>query len=78
MKGRVGCVHGQQERVRQGAASRLGQWLRQRLGRWGELHRQRLLLAQLDDNALKDLGLSRADVYQEAERHFWDDPLKRC
>jgi uncharacterized protein YjiS (DUF1127 family) len=78
MKGRVGCVHGEQERARQDAGLRLGDWLRRRLLRWSELRRQRLLLAQLDDNALKDLGLSRADVYQESERHFWDDPLKRC
>ena len=30
-----------------------------------------------DDAALKDLGLSRADVIQESERPFWDDPLAR-
>ena len=34
-------------------------------------------LAMLDDAALKDLGLSRADVIQESERPFWDDPLAR-
>jgi uncharacterized protein YjiS (DUF1127 family) len=26
---------------------------------------------------LKDLGLSRADIYQESARPFWHDPLKR-
>jgi uncharacterized protein YjiS (DUF1127 family) len=31
----------------------------------------------LDDMALKDLGLSRADVIQESERSFWDDPMAR-
>jgi len=34
-------------------------------------------LAQLSDEALKDLGLSRADVYQEAEQHFWNDTMNR-
>ena len=45
--------------------------------RWQELHRQRRLLAQLSDGALKDLGLSRADIQQETERPFWDDPMSR-
>lgn len=47
------------------------------VGRWQELHRQRRLLAQMSDGALKDLGLSRADIQQETERPFWDDPLSR-
>ncbi|WP_236445372.1 DUF1127 domain-containing protein [Pseudomonas syringae] len=50
--------------------------LKRHLQRWLELHRQRRLLAQMSDGALKDLGLSRADIQQEAERPFWDDPLK--
>ena len=45
--------------------------------RWQELRRQRRLLAQLSDGALKDLGLSRADIQQETERPFWDDPMSR-
>jgi uncharacterized protein YjiS (DUF1127 family) len=45
--------------------------------RWYELHRQRRQLAELSDGALKDLGLSRADVYQETEQHFWNDPMNR-
>lgn len=48
-----------------------------RLARWYEVGRQRRALAALDDDALKDLGLSRADIYQESERPFWDDPLKK-
>lgn len=47
------------------------------LKRWYELYRQRRLLEQLSDDALKDLGLTRADVSQEAERPFWNDPMKR-
>jgi uncharacterized protein YjiS (DUF1127 family) len=76
MKGQSGCID-RQERAGYGVLSRLGEGVRKRMARWGELGRQRMLLAQLDDSALKDLGLSRADVYQETERHFWDDPLKR-
>lgn len=47
------------------------------LQRWRQLARERGQLARLDDAALKDLGLSRADVLQEAERPFWDDPLRK-
>ena len=47
------------------------------LRRWAELARERRQLAMLSDGALKDLGLSRADIYQETERPFWHDPLKR-
>lgn len=77
MKGQIGCVNLQQS-AGQGVLARIGHMAKTRFARWAQLHRQRVLLAQLDDNALKDLGLSRADVYQESERHFWDDPLKRC
>jgi uncharacterized protein YjiS (DUF1127 family) len=45
--------------------------------RWHELARQRRQLAALNDAALKDIGLSRADVMQETERPFWDDPLAK-
>jgi len=47
------------------------------LSRWWQLAEQRRRLAMLDDATLKDLGLSRADVIQESERSFWDDPLMR-
>ncbi|MEK1941978.1 MAG: DUF1127 domain-containing protein [Pseudomonas sp.] len=45
--------------------------------RWNELANQRRLLASMPDATLKDLGLSRADLEQEVERPFWDDPLSR-
>ncbi|HEY0286854.1 MAG TPA: DUF1127 domain-containing protein [Pseudomonas sp.] len=44
--------------------------------RWLQLHRERMALASLSDDALKDMGLSRADIQQEVERPFWDDPMK--
>ena len=52
-----------------------GMW--RMLRRWRQLARERGQLARLDDAALKDLGLSRADVLQEAERPFWDDPFRK-
>jgi uncharacterized protein YjiS (DUF1127 family) len=47
------------------------------LKRWHGLGRQRRQLASLSDAALKDLGLSRADIAQETQRPFWDDPFAR-
>ena len=37
-----------------------------------ERARWRNQLKYLDDNTLKDLGLSRADVERETARSFWD------
>lgn len=48
-----------------------------RVARWHQLYRQRRELASLSDATLQDLGLSRADIMQEAERPFWDDPLRK-
>lgn len=36
-----------------------------------ERHRQRLALQALSDQALSDIGISRADAASEAERPFW-------
>ena len=47
------------------------------LQRGWELAEQRRKLALLDEQALHDLGLSRADVQRECARPFWDDPLSR-
>ncbi|MGE5201578.1 MAG: DUF1127 domain-containing protein [Acidobacteriota bacterium] len=38
---------------------------------WRARHRGRVLLAQMDAHDLKDLGLSRSDVYAEIEKPFW-------
>ncbi len=45
-----------------------------------DLHRSRRALAQLDDAALNDLGLTRAQANAEAARPFWDMPAAwpRC
>ena len=48
-----------------------------RLIRWHELSQQRAFLRRISDAALKDLGLSRADIEIESQRAFWDDPFNR-
>ena len=48
-----------------------------RISRWYQLSRERAYLRQISDAALKDLGLSRADIEAESHRAFWDDPFNR-
>ena len=76
MKGQKGYVLIARSSLRLSPGKAL-QWLKEHVARWHELHRQRRLLAQMSDGALKDLGLSRADILQETERPFWDDPMRR-
>ncbi|MGI9368807.1 MAG: DUF1127 domain-containing protein [Ruegeria sp.] len=38
------------------------------------LVRQRRALANLDDHALNDIGVSRAEAKAESKRPFWDAP----
>ena len=38
------------------------------------VHRQRRLLAQLDDRALADIGLDRDTALTESRRPLWDIP----
>jgi uncharacterized protein YjiS (DUF1127 family) len=39
---------------------------------WQELAQQRRRLLALDDRMLKDIGITRADAWQEGRRPFWD------
>ena len=48
-----------------------------KINRWYELHRERELLASLSDEALKDIGMSRADVEFESVKPFWNDPMHK-
>ena len=48
-----------------------------RISRWYQPSRERACLRQISDAALKDLGLSRADIEAESHRAFWDDPFNR-
>ncbi|MCS3466897.1 uncharacterized protein YjiS (DUF1127 family) [Pseudomonas sp. JUb42] len=77
MKGQKGYVLVVKTLPRELSVERLIKSIAGHARRWYELHRQRQLLAGLDDCALKDLGLSRADIQSESERPFWDDPMKR-
>jgi uncharacterized protein YjiS (DUF1127 family) len=77
MKGQKGYVRVLKPASHDSWIERLLKTMKKHAYRWYELHRQRRQLASLSDAALKDLGLSRADVYQEAGQHFWNDPMKR-
>lgn len=48
-----------------------------RVMRWHQLYRERAHLREISDAALKDLGLSRADIDTESHRAFWDDPFNK-
>lgn len=43
-----------------------------RLYAWMDAAQQRHTLSGLSDHALRDIGLSRADVDRETRRSFWD------
>jgi uncharacterized protein YjiS (DUF1127 family) len=38
---------------------------------WRQRHSERRYLLTLDEHMLKDIGLTRADIQQEAAKHFW-------
>jgi uncharacterized protein YjiS (DUF1127 family) len=40
---------------------------------WHDRARQRRHLAALDDNLLKDIGLTRVDVARETSKPFWEE-----
>ena len=40
------------------------------------ISRQRMDLLALDDEALKDIGISRSEARREANRSFWDIPRR--
>ena len=44
---------------------------RQDLTTWNQRRRTRLALRELDNNALKDIGVSRAEALNEANKPFW-------
>lgn len=45
--------------------------LGERLARWHERRRQREELAAMPDYLLKDMGVTREDLYREIRKPFW-------
>lgn len=76
MKGQLGFVAASYH-VHKVPAAPLWKRAMQRVLHWHELARQRHELASMSDEALKDIGLSRADIQQEVERPFWMDYVRR-
>ncbi|MCI4665445.1 MAG: DUF1127 domain-containing protein [Neomegalonema sp.] len=50
-------------------AKRLG--IAPQLALWAQRRRTRRALAQLDERALRDVGLTRAEAMAEARKPFW-------
>jgi uncharacterized protein YjiS (DUF1127 family) len=46
--------------------------LRTVLSEWHRRHKTRIQLADLDDRALQDIGISRYDARIEADKPFWE------
>ncbi|WP_416310516.1 DUF1127 domain-containing protein [Pseudomonas sp. W03] len=76
MKGQLGFVS-MSYHAHKAPAALLWKRALKRLLEWQELARQRRVLASMSDEALKDIGLSRADIQEEIERPFWIDHLRR-
>lgn len=54
----------------------LARWLRHlwmKVRHWSAVSAQRRELRELDERALKDMGISRSDAIRESSRHFWDE-----
>jgi uncharacterized protein YjiS (DUF1127 family) len=49
-----------------------------RFVQWAERASQRRILSELDDNMLKDIGLTRHDAFKESVRPFWDGSDQPC
>ena len=45
--------------------------------RWLRVARERRRLAELDEHALRDIGIDPASAAREAARPFWDLPRSR-
>ncbi len=52
-------------------AQRPGGGIASLLRAWIERSRMRRDLSRMDDRALRDIGVSREDLYREVEKPFW-------
>jgi uncharacterized protein YjiS (DUF1127 family) len=57
------------------AASIVGGYLRlsETTSMWRSRLRQRRELQELSDHVLKDIGISRCDVFRESSKYFWHE-----
>lgn len=46
--------------------------LRSVLNDWRRRHKTRIQLASMDDRMLRDIGVSRYEANQEAQKRFWE------
>ena len=61
----------QQVALPTGLGAKLLGWSFGNLGEWHRRSRERGQLRALDDRALADLGLTRADILREVDKRFW-------
>ena len=76
----LGPTSGRFARIAPGRARRraIGRSLRRALNviratmqRWQQRSRERAALARLDDRMLRDIGVTRGDVWRELNKPFW-------
>jgi len=48
-------------------------WFSETASMWQARLRQRRQLQELSDHVLKDIGISRCDVFRESTKHFWHE-----
>jgi uncharacterized protein YjiS (DUF1127 family) len=56
---------------RSGSGSAMIRGLSEMVLNWRTRSRDRQFLLELDDRALRDIGLTRAEAYREATKPFW-------
>ena len=73
MRNSVIPISGIRRTVRRRAGISLASIIDQ-VAQWWEVAAERRRLAAMDDRMLSDIGLTRADVWRETNRPFWDVP----
>lgn len=53
-------------------ASFVAKRLRRLLGLWATRRQERLMLAEMEERMLRDIGIDRLAAMREARRPFWD------
>jgi uncharacterized protein YjiS (DUF1127 family) len=68
---RSAATYGDSHREYKHSTTKAWTWVFDVLATWIERYRQRRDLASLPDYMLKDIGVSRAEAWTEAEKPFW-------